>query len=345
MNNESISVVIATFNSDKYLQLVLNSIKFQKNLLHEVEILIIDGGSNDLTLDIAKRNNCKILKNLNRDPVSAKFLGLISAQSRFIIFLDHDEVIESNLAFSNKLLPFKHNKEVVAALSTGYKNPFNNIVSDYINDFGDPFSFFMYRLSKANNNFIKFIEHKYNILFNDSNYIIPDFKMGNEVIVEIPALGSMIDKDFIKKNIPNLLTDKNLLPHAFYLIIKKNGMVGIMKNDFIYHYSSTTYSEYLNKISWRIKNNIIKSTISSSGFNGRENLNKNFSLKKYFFLVYALTLIFPFYDSLILSVKRKNIKYLIHSLITIYTAIEILRVYISFKLKLNITKKNYDGSE
>ena len=50
------SVGILTFNSSKYLNYCLNSVKDFN------EILILDGGSKDETLNIAKKYNCKILK-------------------------------------------------------------------------------------------------------------------------------------------------------------------------------------------------------------------------------------------------------------------------------------------
>ena len=51
-----ISVVIPTYNSEKTLEKSLKSIREQSFNQEEIEILIIDGGSTDNTLEIAKKH-------------------------------------------------------------------------------------------------------------------------------------------------------------------------------------------------------------------------------------------------------------------------------------------------
>ena len=53
-----ISIVIRTFNSEKILPNVLSKL----HLTGDDEIIIVDSGSRDSTLDIAQKFNCKILK-------------------------------------------------------------------------------------------------------------------------------------------------------------------------------------------------------------------------------------------------------------------------------------------
>lgn len=54
------SVVIRTYNEEKYLDQLLTAIYSQKCELVELEVVIIDSGSEDKTLEIAKRHGCEI---------------------------------------------------------------------------------------------------------------------------------------------------------------------------------------------------------------------------------------------------------------------------------------------
>ena len=90
------SVGILTFNSSKYLNYCLNSVKDFN------EILILDGGSKDETLNIAKKYNCKILKQPkefkfknNKIKDFSKLRNYILKLSKYnlVLFLDSDEFL------------------------------------------------------------------------------------------------------------------------------------------------------------------------------------------------------------------------------------------------------------
>ena len=54
------SVVIRTYNEEKYLDKLLTAVGSQKCELVDVEVVIVDSGSTDKTLDIAREHNCRI---------------------------------------------------------------------------------------------------------------------------------------------------------------------------------------------------------------------------------------------------------------------------------------------
>jgi glycosyltransferase involved in cell wall biosynthesis len=87
-----ISCVIHTYNSEKYLEQCLNSVKWCD------EIVIIDMYSNDRTLDIAKHYNAKIYMHKNigfADP--ARAFGLSKCSNPWILALDSDEIVTPKL--------------------------------------------------------------------------------------------------------------------------------------------------------------------------------------------------------------------------------------------------------
>ena len=54
------SVVIRTYNEERYLNELLQAIAKQKNEVVDCEVVLIDSGSTDATLEIAKSHNCRI---------------------------------------------------------------------------------------------------------------------------------------------------------------------------------------------------------------------------------------------------------------------------------------------
>ena len=70
MQNQIIySICIPTYNSEKTLQYTLDSIKRQDIDENQIEVLIVDGGSTDKTIEIAKQYSfVTILENKKRLP-------------------------------------------------------------------------------------------------------------------------------------------------------------------------------------------------------------------------------------------------------------------------------------
>lgn len=60
MSKSLVSVVIRTLNEERYLDELLSKIGTQKSELFNVEVVIVDSGSTDETLSIAKKYNCRI---------------------------------------------------------------------------------------------------------------------------------------------------------------------------------------------------------------------------------------------------------------------------------------------
>jgi len=55
-----LSIIIPALNEEKYLPLLLKSLKSQN--FNEYEIIVVDAGSSDKTVDIAKEYGCKVVK-------------------------------------------------------------------------------------------------------------------------------------------------------------------------------------------------------------------------------------------------------------------------------------------
>ena len=134
-----VTIVIATYNSQKTLPLVLDSIKKQTYPRSRIEILLIDGGSSDSTLALGRKYHCRMKRNPRTEPVYAKYLGYVNAKGKYIMYLDHDEVIENKDDLTRKVQVLGSDERVKMVVGSGYKNPKGYpFINDYVNDFGDP---------------------------------------------------------------------------------------------------------------------------------------------------------------------------------------------------------------
>ena len=60
MSNVLISIIIRTFNEEKYLNELLSSINTQDCDNYKTEVIIVDSGSTDKTIEIATQHNARI---------------------------------------------------------------------------------------------------------------------------------------------------------------------------------------------------------------------------------------------------------------------------------------------
>lgn len=92
----TISIVIPTYNEEKYIEACLKSIfrqNYPKNLL---EVFVVDNCSRDNTVKIAQKYNVKILINKIKDPEVSKMIAFKKSRGELFYYMDAD------LEFKNK---------------------------------------------------------------------------------------------------------------------------------------------------------------------------------------------------------------------------------------------------
>jgi glycosyltransferase involved in cell wall biosynthesis len=85
-----ISVVIPVYNGENYLSEAVNSVKRQ-NI--NTEIIVVDDGSNDNTIKLARSLDCRVIAIAHSGSSAARNAGLNIANGDSIMFLDHDDIL------------------------------------------------------------------------------------------------------------------------------------------------------------------------------------------------------------------------------------------------------------
>ena len=345
----SISVIMPTLNSEKTIEKALTSVRNQKFPQDKIEILVIDGGSSDRTLEIAKQYRCRVLPNPKIQQEYAKHIGMLNAKGKYAMFLDSDEVLSSPTAVKNRIDIMESEPEIKIVLTGGYKKPKGfSVINDYINAYSDPFAFFMYGISSEADYFLKSLSRKSYVkaLREDAVSRALVFKTRSiRPLVDISA-GNTIDLEYFKKRFADRIKNVAIIPRTFYLITNEKPTVAVMKNDHIIHYSADSFKKFFNKIRWRVIVNIHYRNIPGTGFSNREEFQPLFfRLKKFLFPLYSFTVVVPLVDSIIKCFTRRAPILLMHMPLSVYTSAMIVYYYFLKAIKVKPILKSYGSQE
>lgn len=111
----TISAIIITKNEEELIADCLDSVSF----CHEV--VVIDSGSTDRTLEIAKRMNAKVFTYGTNSYADMRNYGLKKAKSKWILYIDADERVTSELK-DNILQTISQEKNSIACYLIQRKN-------------------------------------------------------------------------------------------------------------------------------------------------------------------------------------------------------------------------------
>lgn len=116
-NVPQVSVIVPSLNEESHICLLLDSIKNQSSVSYE--ILIVDGGSKDETLYIARQHNAKVMALPGHGEFISRNIGAKMAKGKLLLFTCADIVFPKNL-FQKIVEKFESNPELIALTGPGY---------------------------------------------------------------------------------------------------------------------------------------------------------------------------------------------------------------------------------
>ena len=328
-----ISIIMPTLNSAKTIKLSLESVRAQDWPADRVEILVVDGGSKDETRQIAQDYGCRVLDNPLVMPECAKHVGLLNAKGSIGVYLDSDEVLKNPRALRKRVEFFEKNPEAHFLLLGGYEKPAGTtVINDYVNNFSDPFSYFMYGVSADYRYYLSSLSRRYEKQKDAADHVLFKLRRNDALPLVDLCAGNAVDLDFVRENFSKEMKDVSIIPNMFTLIMMKTKCFGVLKDDVTVHYTGGTWRRYVNKLRWRVVANTFYVDKVGVGFANRDMFSPRwFKLKKFLFIPFGLTIVLPFLSSVGAAITRRMPVSLMQAPLAFYTAVCI--VYYQF-LKL-----------
>lgn len=285
-----VSVIIPVYNAEKYLHQCLNSL--QEQTLKNIEIICVDDGSSDESLNIINQyvdtdKRFVILKQQNLGAAAARNNGIDIAKGEYLIFLDSDdyfstEILEKNLRkaqnFNADIVIFK---AVTFNTNTNKTRCLNDRIAEYPQFYNKTFSV----KDMPNDIFNSFLIAPWNKLYSkkfikQNNLYFQNLKRSNDLFFTTSALAKakriiLLDEVltyYRTANKTNLQAGNAKTPFEFYKALKKLKEFLIEEN--LYKLTQKSYIKLALETSFyninSIKNNDIKrkliSFMSEEGF-------------------------------------------------------------------------------
>lgn len=193
MKLPSVSVVIATYNSEKTILECLESVAAQRYPRNSIEIILADGGSRDGTLALAKTFGARVIR-VPKDKQGAEYnraIGAHAAKGELLLFLDHDNVLPHPEWLQRMVMPLRQDKTIIGVETLRYAyDKQDSYIGRYFALFGvnDIFAFYVGkadRLSYMYDTPSSYGVFKHAHVTEKPDYFVVDFDKHS-----IPTLGS-----------------------------------------------------------------------------------------------------------------------------------------------------------
>ncbi len=197
MEKYDVSVIIAVYNTEKFIDECMESLINQDYSFEKIEVLLINDGSKDESLKVCKKyadtyENVKVIDKENGGVSSARNAGLKVAQGKYIMILDSDDFLSSK-SIKNLVSFMEHNDcDIASSKIMEYKD---GAIKDHIRNQFFTNGTMVYDVNKypyisqttVNVIFKNLYENNY--LYDESMHSAEDEKLNTEIIMKRQKLG------------------------------------------------------------------------------------------------------------------------------------------------------------
>lgn len=301
-----ITVIIPTFNEATRIKRCLNSIVRQNYSRSKVQILVVDDNSTDKTREIARSFNCTVITNGTHNIERGKSLGFEKARGTYIFFIDADNVLLDRNWFSKSVDLLEKDSTIIGVQSYKYKYYASDPAANrYCSLFGinDPMAFYLGKRGQ-----LQAIEHSW-IYPKTLQYETHDFFVCKFTPDNLPTVGS---QGYMTRR--SLLMKTTWKPYLFHmdsvyeLVLKGKSTIAFIKSEVRHDYAQSVQG-----IVKKLRRNIVL-------FYKQNTMRKyTYDIKpvRLFQVVLAMsTFVIPFYDSLKGFIRKPDLAWFIHPILS-----------------------------
>jgi glycosyltransferase involved in cell wall biosynthesis len=314
MNNKlpTVTIIIITWNVERTISIVLESIKKQAYPKRLIEIIVVDGNSTDKTLEIIRKSKLgiKIIQSdYPKDPEACRGVGLKQAKNEIICFIDSDNYLPNKNWLLHMVEPFIKHPEIVGSETTrfGYRK-IDNYLNRYFALIGsaDPVGLYLGKADK-----MSYISDRWagfgKIIKNYNNYFIVEFDKDH-----FPTLGS---NGFCARR-RLLLKAKSDPRHYFHIDVPLDlARMGYTKyaviKETIIHDTATDIHSFLKKRALYMQLHYQKRA-KDRRYKVFDPNRKEDVFRIFLFIFFSLTFVQPFYVALKGYLKKRDIAWFMH---------------------------------
>lgn len=286
-----------------------------------MEILIIDGGSKDETLEIARSHNVKIVNAGYPDNQEARrAVGLLSAKNEILVYVDSDNFLPTENWLLEMVEPFCKDEKIIATQTLHYTYlPNDTLMNRYSALFGgkDPVPLYFKKQDR-----LPWTDNSWNglgkVIQENDNYYTVEFDK------DIPTLGC---NGFLIRR--NILLKSNYEADIFFhtdvlqdLIEKGYRRYGIVKNSIIHSINGGFLINLKKRYSYMLKLN--QNMVHKRRYMIYDSRSLSDNIKLSIYILLTLTMVKPLYDSVKGYFKIKDSAWFLHlpmcwAMLVIYT--------------------------
>ena len=308
-----VSIIIPTYNASKYLKTCLDKISTQTYPKMQYEIIIVDGGSTDNTISIAKRYKTRLFFNQYKDAESGKAIGIESSKGDVVALIDADNELAQKNWLESMVQPLIEDKKIF-----GVESPLLVKKGDsYLNQY-----FSLLRIADP----LARRLHPPMQVINKASYVIYKMKLGDTPVVG--ANGFLYRKKFIEKiGFGSKFEEVNFVAK---LVSRGYISYAVPKNVGIYHHYVSSIGGYIRK---RIK--IGKKFMARKAIGQKTWVDSSPSQNFLLAVLYNVSIIGPTIEAISEIYKTRKIAWVYHPFISFLTIIVYFYIFIQYKLLHN----------
>lgn len=337
MKFPSISIISLTYNPDaRVFKEVLDSIRFQNYPKDRIEHLIMDGGSTNGTLAMAKEYGCTVYPRpkMRDNSEGRKGMGIRLAKHELIAFIEADNILVGKDWFRQMVEPFSKNKRIVGTFSMHNTYlPGMPALTRYCALIGvnDPTVYYLGKSEKLTR-----FQNKYTkgtTLRDFPSYSIVRFTKDS-----LPTLGD--NGHIVRRNLIQLVNsdpERFLHTDAFVkLLSKKYDTYGVVKNSIIHVTGSNIFGLYKRRV-------FFKKQFYDSGKKQRlyyvfNPYSKHDRLLLLRFILYSLTFVEPIVFSVRGFIAVPDIAWFLHPIVCFIATCSYGLTEVSYRVNIFIKR-------
>ncbi len=305
---QKISILTPTYNNQEMIREFLEKLDKQKYPKELIEILIIDGGSSDKTLEIAKTFKVKIVNNPERLAEPAITIGMSIAKGDLMMILAVDNFLNNKKSLKIFANVFE-DKDIYAAFPKHASTKNDTLYTKYTNTFTDPYNHFVYGYAANSRTFHKI----YKTLDHTDTYDVYDYSSNDTRPMIALAQGFAVRQGFRRKK-EDQFDDINPI---LDLVDKKKKLAYVYSVP-LYHRTVHSMDHFIRKQRWATRNALERKKYGIASRTNRLSGSQKMKMKLWPF--YAFSFFIPLTVGIYGAVTDREKIWLFHPFICFLSA-------------------------